>query len=95
MKRVEKNEKQESDNALFVERGKNFNRGRHQVSGGAGAGRGARSANFNFSKNEVWHRRLGHINYTYMNQLAKKEMVDGINRDIQTQTQKECEACVL
>ena len=30
-----------------------------------------------------------------MNQLAKKEMVDGMNHDMQTQTQKECEACVL
>ena len=26
----------------------------------------------------VWHRRLGHLNYTYMNQLIKKEMVDGM-----------------
>ena len=25
----------------------------------------------------VWHHRLGHLNYTYMNQLIKKEMVDG------------------
>ena len=44
---------------------------------------------------EVWHRRLGHLNYTYMNQLMKKEMVDGMNYDSGTQTQKDCEACVL
>ena len=44
---------------------------------------------------EVWHRRLGHLNYTYMNQLMKKEMVDGMNYDSGTQTQKGCEACVL
>ena len=44
---------------------------------------------------EIWHRRLGHLNYTYMNQLMKKEMVDGLNYDSGTQTQKDCEACVL
>ena len=43
----------------------------------------------------VWHRRLGHLNYTYMNQLMKKEMVDGMNCASGTPTQKECEACVL
>ena len=43
----------------------------------------------------VWHRRLGHLNYTYMNQLMKKVMVDGLNYDADTQSQKECEACVL
>ena len=30
-----------------------------------------------------------------MNQLMKKEMVDGMNYDSDTQTQKDCEACVL
>ena len=44
---------------------------------------------------EVWHCRLGHLNYTYVNQLVKKEMVDGLNCDVETQPQKECEACVL
>ena len=43
----------------------------------------------------VWHCRLGHPNYTYMNQLMEKEMVDGMNYASGTQTQKECEACVL
>ena len=43
----------------------------------------------------LWHLRLGHLNYTYMNQLMKKEMVDGLNYDVDTQSQKECEACVL
>ena len=43
----------------------------------------------------VWHRRLGHLNYTNMNQLIKKEMVDGMKYASGTQTQKECEACVL
>ena len=36
----------------------------------------------------VWHRRLGHLNYTYMNQLIKKEMVDGMNYDSGSQTQR-------
>ena len=43
----------------------------------------------------VWHFRLGHLNYTYMNQLMKKEMVNGMNYASGTQTQKICEACVL
>ena len=43
----------------------------------------------------VWHLRLGHFNYTYMNQLMKQEIVDGLNYDVDTQSQKECEACVL
>ena len=44
---------------------------------------------------EVWHNRLGHLNYNYMNQLIKKEMVDGMNCDSVTESQKECEGCVL
>ena len=37
----------------------------------------------------VWHLRLGHLNYTYMNQLIH------ISHDADTQSQKECEAGVL
>ena len=46
---------------------------------------------------EVWHRRRSHPNYTYMNQLTmvNKKLVDGTNYDSGTQTQKDCEACVL
>ena len=51
MKRAEKNEKEKSaNNALFVNRGRNFNRGRHQAragSRGANSARGARFPNFN------------------------------------------------
>ena len=49
MKRTEKNEKQESDNALFVSRGKSSYRGSFQQRGGAGGcrGRGGRFQNFN------------------------------------------------
>ena len=36
----------------------------------------------------VWHLRLGHLNYTYMNQLMKKEMVDGLNYDVDTHPRK-------
>ena len=43
----------------------------------------------------LWHCRLGHLNYTYVNQLVKKEMVDGMNCDPDSQPKKECEACVL
>ena len=49
----------------------------------------------NASSLAVWHCRLGHLNYTYVNQLKNKEMVDGMNYDADTQSQKECEACVL
>ena len=53
------------------------------------------SASDSTASPEVWHRRFGHLNYTYMNQLKKKKMVDGMNYDSGTQTQKDCEACVL
>ena len=43
----------------------------------------------------LWHLRLGHLNYTYMNRLMKKEMVDGLNYDIDTHSHKECKACIL
>lgn len=33
----------------------------------------------------VWHRWLGHLNYTYMKQLVKKEMIDGMNYDADNQ----------
>ena len=48
-KRTEKNEKQESDNALFASRGKSSYRGSFQAHGGAGRGRGGRFQNFNFN----------------------------------------------
>ena len=32
----------------------------------------------------VWHHRLGHLNNNYINQLTKKEMVDGMNCDSDT-----------
>jgi len=43
----------------------------------------------------VWQRRLGHLNYIYMNHLMKKEMVGGMIYDSRTQIQKDCKACVL
>ena len=50
MKRTEKNEKQESNNALFVMgRGKSSYRGSLQPRGGAGGGRDRRFQNFNFN----------------------------------------------
>ena len=54
MKRKENNEKEESaDNALFANRGRNFNRGRHQARGGsrgARSGHSGRFPNFNSIK---------------------------------------------
>ena len=49
MKRTEKNEKQESDNALFT-REKSSYRGRFQPRGGASGGRGGLFQNFNLIK---------------------------------------------
>ena len=49
MKRSEKNEKQESHNALFVSRRKSSYRGSFQPRGGAGRGRDSRFQSFNFS----------------------------------------------
>ena len=51
MKRSEKNEKQQSDNALFFSKGKSSYRGNFQTRGGAGRGRvrGGRFQNFNFN----------------------------------------------
>ena len=43
---------------------------------------------------EVWHCRFGHLNYNYVNQLVKKEMVDGMSYDTDSEPVKECEACV-
>ena len=53
MKRAEKNEKQESDNAFFVKRGQSFHRGRYQA---RGSGRGARFQSFNVKKHTQPHR---------------------------------------
>ena len=51
MMRKEKNEKEESaDNPLFANRGRNFNRGRHQACGGSCGGSGGRFPNFNSIK---------------------------------------------
>ena len=57
MKRAEKNEKEKSaDNVLFVNRGRNFNRGRHQARGGSRGARGACFPNFNPIKGSQPHR---------------------------------------
>ena len=51
MMRNEKNEKEESaDNPLFANRGRNFNRGRHQACGGSCGASGGRFPNFNSIK---------------------------------------------
>ena len=49
MKRTEKNEKEKSDNALFVNqrRGRSSNKGNYQARGRSGGVRGARFQNFN------------------------------------------------
>ena len=43
LKRAEKSEKQEADNALYVRRGGSLDRGRYQARGGTARGRGSRS----------------------------------------------------
>jgi hypothetical protein len=44
---------------------------------------------------EVWHCRLGHLNYDYINQLTKKGMVHGMDYNDTSQYKKQCEACIL
>ena len=60
MKRKEKNEKEESaDNVLFANRGRNFDRGRHQARGGsrgASSSCGGRFPNFNSIKGSQSYR---------------------------------------
>ena len=43
---------------------------------------------------EIWHCRFGHLNYTYIDQLVKRKMVNGMLFDEDSGTVKECEACV-
>ena len=44
---------------------------------------------------EVWHQRLGHLNNNYVHQLAKKEMVTGMNYPTNNNLEKECEGCTV
>jgi hypothetical protein len=44
---------------------------------------------------EVWHQRLGHLNNNYVHQLAKKEMVTGMNYPTDNNLEKECEGCTV
>ena len=44
---------------------------------------------------EVWHQRLGHLNNNYVHQLTKKEMVVGMNYDVNCPVEKECKGCTL
>ncbi len=43
----------------------------------------------------VWHRRLGHLNNSYVEQLSKKDMVDGMVHEASVYPEKDCEACIL
>ena len=44
---------------------------------------------------EVWHQRLGHLNNNSADQLAKKEMVTGMNCTTSLHAENKCEGCVL
>ena len=44
---------------------------------------------------EVWHQRLGHLNNNSVDQLAKKEMVTGMNCTTSLHAENKCEGCVL
>lgn len=43
---------------------------------------------------EMWHRRLGHINFHSLKEMMNKGMVNGVNSNIQIDTNKFCEPCV-
>ena len=42
----------------------------------------------------VWHCHFGHLNYDYINRLAKKQLVDRTKYS-DVSFDKECEACAL
>ena len=44
---------------------------------------------------EVWDQRLGHLNNNSADQLAKKEMVTGMNCTTSRHAENKCEGCVL
>ena len=44
---------------------------------------------------DIWHQRLGHLNHDYINQLKKKDLVDGLEIDENTPYEKNCESCAL
>ena len=60
MKRSVKNEKQESDNALFVSEGKSSYHGNFQTRGGAGHSCSGRFQNFNFNPQASYNDRDQH-----------------------------------
>ena len=41
---------------------------------------------------EQWHCRFGHLNHTYMDQLIKDKLVEGMNCST-SKVNRECEAC--
>ena len=44
---------------------------------------------------DIWHQRLGHLNTNSVDQLAKKEMVTGMNCNKSQHAENKCEGCVL
>ena len=44
---------------------------------------------------DIWHQRLGHLNNDYINQLKKKDLVDGLEIDENTPYETNCESCAL
>ena len=60
MKRSEKNEKEESDNALFISEGKSSYHGNFQTRGGAGHSCSGRFQNFNFNPQASYNDRDKH-----------------------------------
>ena len=75
-KRTEKNEKQESDNALFASRGKSSFRGSFQARGGASRGRGARFHNFNFNVQSSRDDRDKHVEKHTGHQIMKMNILE-------------------
>ena len=45
---------------------------------------------------ELWHCRLGHLNHKYVNDLDKKNLVNGLNLPFADENKtNDCEACIL
>lgn len=42
---------------------------------------------------EKWHRKLGHVNFNYLDILCKNELLEGIPKEIETEYMK-CQICI-
>lgn len=49
--------------------------------------------NNNMTLKEKWHRKLGHVNFSYLNILSSQQLVEGIPNDLEKEYMK-CKTCI-